>query len=490
MGYDFRPSYQRIAALRKELPNVPVLALTASATSAVQADICEKLELRQPQILRQDYARANLSYSVFKPDSKLSKLVDIVKKVPGTGIIYCKSRRRTMEIAELLNMHGVAAQHYHAGLSQEQRTQYQEDWINNKIRVMVCTNAFGMGIDKPDVRFVVHVDMPDCLESYYQEAGRAGRDGKKAYAVLLYNEEDVTDLSAAHIKRYPDLDQIRAVYSALVNHLQIPSYTGDETAFTFQFEPFVKAFGLNQTVALYALKAIEQDGWLHFNEKSFTPSTLVFTATKESLEAFQQAHPEYETLLTTLLRTYSGIFDLPVTISEKVLAGLLRQPEATIKKALLAIQAFGVVQYAPVNDAPQIIFQKHRVPVNEFSISMVLFNQRRDAFIARVQQMVAYAKADGCRSLFINQYFGDKDGKPCGICDNCLRDKATALSTAEFDSISSLIQKALREQTLTATHLLNQLRGVPKEKAWKVIEFLQAEQKLIVDSNGLLRVKP
>jgi ATP-dependent DNA helicase RecQ len=487
-GYDFRPSYQRIAALRKELPQVPVLALTASATEVVQADICEKLALNAPQIFRQSYTRANLSYSVFKPDSKLSKLVDIVKKVPGTGIIYCKSRRRTVEIAELLNMHGIAARHYHAGLPQEQRAQRQQDWIDNKTRVMVCTNAFGMGIDKPDVRLVVHVDMPDCLESYYQEAGRAGRDGRKSYTVLLYNEEDIKELSAAHLNRYPDLDQIRAVYSALVNHLQIPSYTGDETSFSFQFEPFVRAFGLNNTVALYALKAIEQDGWLHFNEKSFMPSTVVFTTTKESLEAFQKGHPEYEALLTTLLRTYSGIFDLPVPISEKVLAGLMRQPEEAIKKALLAIQAFGIIQYTPVNEAPQIIFQKHRVPVNEFSISMVPFLQRKGAFIARVQQMIAYAKEASCRSRFINQYFGDKDEQPCGICDNCLRGKTTPLNTAEFEAIRSRIHDILINQTVTATGLLNHLSGVKREKAWKVIGFLQAEGKLVVDGKGLLRL--
>ncbi|MCW3074222.1 MAG: ATP-dependent helicase RecQ [Flaviaesturariibacter sp.] len=487
-GYDFRPSYLRIAALRKELPNVPILALTASATKAVQQDICEKLDMQSTQLFRQSYTRANLSYSVFKPDSKLSKLVDILSKVKGSAIVYCKSRRRTIEIAELLTMHRLSAQHYHAGLPGEQRSQRQQDWIDGKTAIIVCTNAFGMGIDKPDVRLVVHVDLPDCLESYYQEAGRAGRDGKKSYSVLLYNEEDITELSGAHLKRFPDLDAIRNVYSALVNHLQIPSYTGDETSFTFHFEPFVRNFGLNSTTALYALKAIEQDGWLNFNEKSFTPSTVVFTGNKAGLENFQSSYPQHEPLLTTLLRTYSGIFDLPVTISEKVLAGLLRKSETDIKQSLQEIHAFGQIRYAPTNDAPQIIFQKHRVPVNEFSISMAPFIERKKAFVERVEKMIAYAKSEDCRSLFINQYFGDADTKPCGICDNCLRAKGAELTREEADALFISIQELLSRNAYTAPDLLLQLKGFKKEKAWKAIEFLQAENKIRVDSKGLLQL--
>lgn len=485
-GYDFRPSYLRIAELRNELPGVPVLALTASATETVQQDICEKLQLKSPKIFRQSYTRPNLSYSVFRPDSKFTKLVAIVSKVKGSAIVYCKSRRRTLEIAELLNMHGLSAQHYHAGLTSEQRMQRQQDWIENRTRVIVCTNAFGMGIDKPDVRLVIHVDMPDCLESYYQEAGRAGRDGKKSYAVLLYNEEDITELSEAHVKRFPTLEQVRTVYSALVNHLQIPSYTGDDTSFTFQFASFIRHFKLDSTVALYALKAMEQDGWLHFNEKNFSPSTIVFTTTKEQLENFQQVYPPHELLLTTLLRTYSGIFDFPVSISEKVLASLLHRTEEEIRQSLSEAQAFGIIQYQPSSDAPQIVFRKHRVPVNEFSISMVPFKLRREAFIERVQKMIAYTNSEGCRSLFINQYFGDKDTRPCGVCDNCLRTKTTSLSSEEFQRIHTHIYQLLENQRLTATELIQQMGKIPKEKTWQVLEFLQAENKLAVDEKGWL----
>jgi ATP-dependent DNA helicase RecQ len=303
-GYDFRPSYLRIAALREELPHVPMLALTASATPAVQKDICEKLLLQSPNIFQQSFVRPNLSYSVLKADAKLNKLVHIINKVQGTAIVYCKSRKRTTEIAGLLQMHGIAAQHYHAGLQQEERSQRQQDWINNKIRVIVCTNAFGMGIDKPDVRLVIHADAPDSLESYYQEAGRAGRDGKKAYAVLLYNDQEGDELSALHIKRYPTFNEIKQVYNALINYLQIPVYTGQDTAYTFKFETFVRQFKLDSNTALYSLKALESDGWLDFNEKSFTPSTLGFTVSKQNLYTFQKAHLQLEPFAAYLRRHF------------------------------------------------------------------------------------------------------------------------------------------------------------------------------------------
>jgi len=512
-GYDFRPSYLKIADIRKELPNVPVLALTASATAIVQLDICEKLasptsplaplqrreehhlqgnEIQKSNengdwiIFRQSYERKNLSYSVFKVDAKIAKLIDIVTKVKGACIIYCKSRKRTVEIANLLQMHGISAHHYHAGLPQDERNNRQEEWIDNKVNVIVSTNAFGMGIDKPDVRLVIHADIPDCLENYYQEAGRAGRDGKKSYAVLLYDERDIAELTDLHKIRYPGFEQIKTFYGALVNYLQIPSGTGEDVTYTFRFDEFIRNFKLKSFESLYALKALESDGWLYFNEKNFTPSTIQFTTTKQQLYDFQKAHPLFEPLLTTLLRTYEGIFDFPAFISEKLLAQLLKKEEVEINKQLKEIAAFRVIQYQPHVDEPQIVFCKNRVPAEDLTLNLTLYNKRKEAFVNRVEKIIAYTKHQDCRSSFINTYFGDEAVRECGICDTCLLRKATALTTQEFELINSRIIEHLMNEPLQTALLLTKLNGIQKEKAWKVINFLQAEKKIMIDQKGFL----
>lgn len=483
-GYDFRPSYLKIAELRKELPEVPLLALTASATREVQEDIFEKLLFPTQTIFRQSYERKNLSYSLFAPESKSAKLVDIVKNVRGASIVYCKSRKQTAEIARLLQLHGFSAQHYHAGLESNERNKRQQDWIENNTSIMVCTNAFGMGIDKADVRLVVHMDAPDSLENYYQEAGRAGRDGKRSYAVLLQNKTDNANLSQLHKTRFPDFETIKNTYSSLVNFLQIPSYGGEGIAFTFRFDEWVRNFKLNSLEALYSLKALESDGWLSFNEQSFAPASLQFTTNKTLLYDFYSAYPQHEELLTTLLRTYEGIFDHPVFISEKTIAYLLRQEEVFIKNQLLEINAHRIIDYKPQNDEPQIIFRKQRVPVTDLKIDMRQFEKRKASFIKRVDKMIDYTETTECRASFINEYFGDKT-LPCGICDNCLRLKKTELTKEEFKNIQSKIQQVLMQKTLTPEELLTGLNGIPKEKAWQVLNYLQSEKKISTNEQGL-----
>lgn len=485
-GYDFRPSYVRIAALREELPGVPVLAVTASATEAVQRDICEKLQFRKPTIFRQSFERKNLSYSVFQVDAKATKLVDILKKVGGSGIVYCKSRKRTTEVASLLQMHGISANFYHAGLTNEERSKRQQDWIDNKTRIIVCTNAFGMGIDKPDVRTVVHTDAPDCLENYYQEAGRCGRDGKKAYAVLLYDGKDVEELESLHINRYPSFETIKQVYDALGNFLQIPVHHGQDNSFDFRFENFVRNFKLNTHQALYALQAMESDGWIEYNEKNFTPSTLVFTASKQNLYEFYRNHPEFENLLTTLLRTYEGIYDFPVFFSELTIAKILRLEEKEIKIHLQKVGAYGIVRYIPQNDAPQIIFRKARVATADFQMNLLQYNKRKEVFIQRVKTMVTYLQTSSCRSRFISHYFGDDSAKECGICDVCINKKQVEISSEEFLHIANAIKAQLSQKHLTADELLVALPTIKKEAAWKVLRFLQAEKKITMATNGLL----
>jgi ATP-dependent DNA helicase RecQ len=489
-GYDFRPSYLKIAALRKELPHVPVLALTASATEEVQNDICEKLEFQNRKVFRQSFERPNLSYSCFRIDSKISKITGILKKVSGSGIIYCKSRRRTKEISELLRFEGIACDFYHAGLSNEERNLKQEDWINNRIRVIVCTNAFGMGIDKPDVRVVIHADVPDCLENYYQEAGRAGRDGKTSYAVLLYDNQDLKELDELSIQRFPNPDEIRKVYQAVANYLQIPAGSGQGEYYNFDISDFLKKFKLDSYTGLYSLKALEQEGWLAFNEQVFLPATVRFKTSKDYLYEFEKKHPDLEIMIKTLLRAYEGIFDNSIGISEKMMAGLLRKDAEEIKRNLAALHKADIIEYSPQKDSPQILFLRNRVRSEEISINITTYNYRKERFEQRITKMVQYVKETSqCRSKIIGSYFSDPAVRPCGICDNCLLRKATSLNKEEFETIHHRIVNIVKYEPLPVRDLLLKLNGIKKENAWKVIEFLQAEQKIEMDNSGIISLK-
>ena len=502
-GYDFRPPYLRIAALREELPAVPVLALTASATAEVQIDICQRLtspltplqrrgeeKSEDWKIIRQSFERKNLSYSVFKVDSKINKVIEILKNVQGTSIVYCKSRKRTKEIADLLRLQNISSAFYHAGLPQEERNKRQEDWIKNKIRVIVCTNAFGMGIDKPDVRSVIHADVPDCLENYYQEAGRAGRDGEKSYAVLLYDDHDITELGRMAAVRYPPMDEIRTVYQAVTNYLQIPASSGEGNYYDFDINDFVKKFKLNTQTAMYALKALEQDNWLALNEQVFIPSKVKFTTTKEALYEFEKTHPDLEPTIKALLRGYEGIFDFPASISETVLIRLLKKDVEEIKKDLHRLHQYGVLHYEPQKDNPQIFFPRNRVRAEDLSLNLELYNKRKEKFSARVKNIIQYVQElVTCRSKMIGSYFGDTKLHNCKVCDNCLRQKKVHIDEKEFDKISERIQTVLAPQPMPSKELLDKLGSFKKEKAWKVIEFLQAEDKLEVDKAGWVRLK-
>ncbi len=508
-GYDFRPPYLRIAKLRDELPGIPVLALTASATPDVQKDICDKL--RPPQappkegltrtlitedplhdwkIFRQSFERPNLSYSVFKVDSKINKLIEILQKVPGSSIIYCKSRKRTKEISELLQLQGISSDFYHAGLMQEERNRRQEEWISNKKRVIVCTNAFGMGIDKPDVRNVIHADVPDSLENYYQEAGRAGRDGKTSFAVLLHDERDIADLENMTNLHFPSQQDIRNTYQSVANYLQVPAGEGEGQYYDFDISDLLRKFKLNSHTTLYSLKALEQEGWLAFNEQVFIQSSAGFITNKDRLYSFEKEHPDLEPIIKTLLRSYEGIFDHPVSISEKMIAGLMKKDLEEIKKQLIQLEQAGLINYEPQKDTPQLLILRKRIKAEDIVINMVAYNQRKEQFYKRVKKIIQYIKeVTLCRSRIIGSYFGDGSVRACGICDNCLRQKSTALSKEEFETLHHRIINIIKYESLHTKDLLLKLNGIKKEKAWKVLEFLQAENKIEMDSRGLVKLK-
>ena len=492
-GYDFRPPYLRIADIRTELPGIPLLALTASATPEVQLDICEKLTGPQHgdwKTFRQSFERANLSYSVFQVDSKINKIIDVLKKVKGTAIVYCKSRKRTQDIAALLQLQEIHADFYHAGLAQDERTKKQEDWINNKTRVIVCTNAFGMGIDKPDVRVVVHADVPDCLENYYQEAGRAGRDGKIAYAVLLYNEPDLHDLEEMGRQRFPSLGDIREVYQSVANYLQLPTGVGEGEYYDFDLPDMLKKFRLSAHLTLYSLKALEQEGWLSFNEQVFMPAICRFTIGKGELYLFEQSHPDLEPLIKALLRGYEGIFDYPTAISEKLLAGMLKKDDAFIKQQLSVLVQYGIIDYHPQKDKPQLLLLRNRIRVEDLQINVAAYEKRKQQFLRRMRQMIEFVQEQSeCRSKIIAGYFGDDKVPACGVCDNCLRTKASPLSKEEFKLLHHRIINMVRYEPLDPKELLQRLGNVEQEKAWKVIDFLQSENKIELDAGGKVRLK-
>jgi len=484
-GYDFRPPYLRIAAIREHLPNIPLLALTASATKEVQDDICNKLAFKKDhKRFQKSFERLNLSYSVFNPSSKQNKLIEIFKNVQGNGIVYCKSRKRTKEIADMLKMNNINSDFYHAGLTNNERTSKQDSWIKNETRIIACTNAFGMGIDKSNVRTVVHYDVPDALESYYQEAGRAGRDEKKAYAVLLFHKAELDELEKQSVVRYPPFEEIKNVYKALVNYLQLPSGSGEGIYFDFDISDFVKKFKLNIYTVNYSLKVLEQEEIISYNEQIFLPSTIVFTCDKNYLEEFQKTSPHFEPVIKGLLRSYEGIFDYPSAIYENQLAGFIKKDVILLKSELKKLQQFGIIEYHPQKEKPQIQFLRNRVTTEDFTINEVNLSKRKIAFEKRVKAMVGYVKANMCRSKIIGNYFNDLAIKPCGICDNCLHEKAIVVSKAEFENITMIIEKLTGKTPVTVQLVLKSLNTFKKEKVWKVLNYLQAENKICITEDG------
>jgi ATP-dependent DNA helicase RecQ len=484
-GYDFRPSYLKIADLRNELPNVPVLALTASATAEVQNDICEKLSFGERMIFRQSFERPNLSYSAFDVSSKTNRIVEVLSKVNGTGIVYCRSRRRTKEISDLLNLNNISSDFYHAGLKQEERNAKQDAWLHNRTRVIVCTNAFGMGIDKPDVRIVIHADVPDCLENYYQEAGRAGRDGKRSYAVLLYSEEEMKDLEAMIKIKFPGLPQIRKVYQSLMNYLQIPAGAGEASYYEFDLSDFTRTFRHDTFETIAVLKTLEQEKLVYFNEQVFLPAKVQVIAEKQLLYEFEKENPKLDALIKGLLRSYEGIIDQPVNIHEKMLAAVLRSNPEDVIRQLHELQRYAIIRYEPTKEKPQVYLVTNRVIAGDLKINTRTYNKRKKKFEERIAAMKSYAHAQTqCRSVIIGNYFGDQQIKACGICDNCLNQKKKEVNGKEFNEIHHSILEMVRVKPLTVPEIIDRLDKLPKEKTNEVIRFLQAEDRIGVSEDG------
>lgn len=484
-GHDFRPTYLQIASVRKWHKEIPVLALTASATARVQAEIAEKLALRNPSLFRQSFERPNLSYHILPVESRSASLVEILRKTPGSSIVYCRSRRKTVDYAGWLQRSGLPAAFYHAGLDREARKTRQLDWVQNKVQIIVATNAFGMGIDKPDVRCVIHTEPPDSLENFYQEAGRAGRDGQAAKAYILSRPMDAVELLRLPDIRYPALSVIRKVYQSLANYLQLPSGIGEDRTYALDIRALAERFQLKVPEVLHSLQAMQQEGILDFQEQAFRPSTVHFITTRDQWQAQAVLEPELEPLIQSLLRSYTGIVDGPVPIVERALARTLRQQEALIRQQLTRLHRIGIIIYQPALESPHIRFLQNRVKADDLYIDMAAYLERKQHYSERIAGMVGYLSTNNCRAAYIGQYFGDHWIRDCGHCDICLARDKTTFTSSEVHQMSLKIKAALDSQPLALDILAPRLSS--NEALFKSsIEALRKEGYLILDEDGKL----
>jgi ATP-dependent DNA helicase RecQ len=474
-GYDFRPPYLHIADLRELHPGVPVLALTATATAEVSEDIQEKLLFKQPNVYRQSFERKNISYVVQNEENKLKKLLDIPRGVKGSGIVYVRSRKETAEIAKFYNENGFGADFYHAGLTMEQRSAKQESWRNDKTRIIVATNAFGMGIDKPDVRFVIHKDMPESLEAYYQEAGRGGRDEQKAYAVLLYNYADRIKNEKKLLTNFPSIEEIKQVYHHLGSYFQLAYATGEGISFDLDLGDFCTRFKLDPTKTINALKFLEQDDYLSFNESVFLPSRFRFEVQNEQLYNFQIQNSSWDAFIKTLLRSYGGSFENYVRLREHDLARRSNLSVQQVIEGLKQLQELGILNYLQQTDQPQVTYLRPRLQNNELIINKRSIEERKATFKKKMEAVFAYAEHKKCRSQMLLAYFDETNASKCGVCDICLEEKRQRNLAETADNITDEIAHLLSVDNLTIDDLIKSLKiGTEKDRIETIRLLLDA----------------
>ncbi len=453
-GYDFRPPYLKIADLRESKPGIPFIALTASATRTVKDDIIEKLNLKEPEVFQKSFARDNLSFVVRKTETKEKKLLEVLRKVPGAAIVYVRSRKSTALLASMLSKNGFSSTFYHAGLTHQERTARQEEWISNKTRVMVATNAFGMGINKPDVRVVVHMDLPENLESYYQEAGRAGRDGRRSYSAIIIHEVDVQALQNKVLQSQPEINYLKKIYQGLANHFQVAEGSSQGESYDFDLEAFCKKFNFKSTEVYPALKKLEEFGLLEFNESFYRPSVLHISFDKKKLYEFQVANARFDVVIKALLRLYGGeLYTDFTSISESQIAKMLKQSIATVKLELEQLHNLQVIVYEPVNESPKITFVLARQDAERLPIDKKEYDRRRDLHLSKMEAMKKYAEQDHqCRMQVIQEYFDEITYATCGMCDVCIgkrkKDNLTILKDYEQQVLFLLKQKPMTVEDL------------------------------------------
>ncbi|WP_154658533.1 RecQ family ATP-dependent DNA helicase [Eisenibacter elegans] len=485
-GYDFRPPYLQIADFRATLPaDTRLIAVTATATEQVKLDIQEKLRFKpDSRVFQKSFARANLSYSAFEEENKETRMLKILNNVRGTAVVYVRNRKRTQQIAEWLSRQGISADFYHAGLNHTQRAHKQDRWIRNQTRVMVATNAFGMGIDKPDVRVVVHLDLPDSLEAYYQEAGRGGRDEQKAYAVALYEQKDLQELDRQLAQSYPPAEQLRAVYQALANHYQLAVGAESTQSFSFDVADFAKQAQLNASMVYYSLKVLQDEGFIQLNDAFFSPSQVMLLLPHQDTYEYQLKQPTFEPLLSGLLRTYGGVlYQQFCRISEAQLATQLRTKTAIVVQQLQYLHQQGILSYEQQKDSPQLQFLTIRYAADRLPLNHQRLAERKAVAqekIAAVQHYMQHRQR--CRTQLLLEYFGEVSYQPCEICDICLAKRKAASASEDYGLYSPQIKALLSAEPLSAQVLAQRIDAARQERVMAVVRQMLDE--------GLLQLSP
>ena len=490
-GYDFRPAYLKIADIRQLLPNVPILALTATATPEVVSDIQARLGFKQENVFRMSFERKNLAYVVRNTDNKSDELLYILRKMSGSAIVYVRNRRKTKEIAELLKNEQITAEFYHAGLDNAAKDIREQLWKDGKSRVMVATNAFGMGIDKPDVRLVIHMDLPDSIEAYFQEAGRAGRDGEKAYSVILYSNADKARLQKRIPDNFPEKEYIREVYEHVQYYYQMAMGDGQGCMRPFDLEDFCRKFRHFPIQADSALRILTQAGYLEYTDSQENASRLLFTLKRDELYKLRETDDTTEMLIQTILRSYTGLFTDYVFISEKALSTRTGLTLQEIYERLVGLAQRGIVHYIPQKNTPYIIYTRARVEKQEIRITPEVYEERKKRFQLRIEHMIEYATAYyPCRSRMLLSYFGEKNNHNCGICDTCvsLRKGEKMLPETDMSKLQEQVMKLLSEEP-HFSHVIAKKLGADKEALALLLRQLLENEQLIMN-NGKIQINP
>jgi ATP-dependent DNA helicase RecQ len=485
-GYDFRPTYLQIAELRPLLPGVAFIALTASATEKVKKDIVEKLRLKNAKIFQKSYERQNLSYSSLYVEDKEKKMLEILRNVKGSSIVYTRSRKRTVDIAAILKKKGVNADFYHAGLSNEEREIKQSKWVSGELRVIVATNAFGMGIDKPDVRTVIHYELPENPESYYQEAGRGGRDEKKAYAILLYQENDIRILQDKITRAYPPIDFIRRVYQSLANFFKIAVGSSSLQSLDFDTAEFERVYELPRTETYYALKRLESEGFLQMNEAYYFPSAIIMNLNGEELYKFQIAQASLDPFIKTILRMYGGeLYNNFVKIAENDISRQMKISTTEVIKTLQHLDKLDVLTYSQRKDKPQIIFLTHRYDAAKLPLDLKKIEGRRKNDLEKSEAVIAYVRqTDRCRSMVLLEYFGEIVNHDCGICDVCIAKKKEKEKIDSYKLYREILIKKLEKGSMSIEGLIQEIDIKNKNMILLAIREMLDNEEIQYDKAG------